>query len=127
MIKKFFFKQFNFALVICLYRVERSNRSIWHIDKTLSGATTPGQSGSGSDSNGEVFHIPQSSSITEASPSDCLVSYPGYTLGGGLTPLQRCSRRILQPKLAGRRLDFIKVIDGKFSQVSRSLSILAGF
>ena len=27
-----------------------------------------------------VLHIPQSSSITGASPSDCLVSYPGYLL-----------------------------------------------
>ena len=31
---------------------------------TLSGATTPGQSGPGSDGNKEVLHIPQSSSIT---------------------------------------------------------------
>ena len=29
----------------------------------------------------EVHHIPQSSSITEASPSDYLVSYPGHSLG----------------------------------------------
>ena len=28
-----------------------------------------------------MYHIPQSSSITEASPSDCLLSYPGYSLG----------------------------------------------
>ena len=27
------------------------------------------------------LRIPQSSSITEASPSDCLVSYPGHLLG----------------------------------------------
>ena len=57
-----------------------SNISIWPIDKTLSGATTPGQSGPGSDGNKGVHCIPQSSSITEASPSDCLVSYPGYLL-----------------------------------------------
>ena len=40
----------------------------------LSGATTLDQSGLGSDGNEGVFHIPQSSSITEALPSDCLVS-----------------------------------------------------
>ena len=34
----------------------------------------------------------QSSSITRISPSDCLVSYPGHSLGGGLTTLQRCSQ-----------------------------------
>ena len=39
----------------------------------LSGATTLGQIGPGSDGNKEVLYIHQSSSITEASPSDCLV------------------------------------------------------
>ena len=55
--------------------------SIWPIDRTLSGATTPGQSGPGSNGNEEVFRIPQSSSITGTSPSDCLVSYPAHSLG----------------------------------------------
>ena len=32
--------------------------SIWLIDKTLSGATTPGHSEPGSDGNEEVFCIP---------------------------------------------------------------------
>ena len=48
--------------------------SIWPIDRKLSDATTPGQSGPGS--NG----ISQSSSITGTSPSDCLVSYLGHSL-----------------------------------------------
>ena len=30
---------------------------------------------------GGVLHIPQNSSITGTSPSDCLVSYPGHSLG----------------------------------------------
>ena len=34
------------------------------------------------------------------SPSDCLVSYPEHTLGS-FTPLQRCSRYILQPQPTG--------------------------
>ena len=51
-----------------------SNCSIWPIDKTLSGATTPGQSEPGSNGNEGVLHIPQSSSITGALLSDCLVS-----------------------------------------------------
>ena len=51
--------------------------SIWPIDRTLSGATTPGESGPGSGGSEEVSSIPQSSSITRTSPSDCLVSYPG--------------------------------------------------
>ena len=53
-----------------------SDNLIWPIDRTLSGATTPGQSEHESDSNEEVLRIPQSFSITEASLSDCLVSYP---------------------------------------------------
>ena len=35
----------------------------------------------GGNGNEDVLHIPQSSSITEASPSDCLVSYQGHSLG----------------------------------------------
>ena len=54
--------------------------SIWPIDKTLSDATTLGQSGLGSNGNEGVLYIPQSSSITWTSPSDCLVSYPGPSL-----------------------------------------------
>ena len=41
--------------------------SIWPIDRTLSGATTLGQSGPGSDGNKAVLRIPQSSSITGTS------------------------------------------------------------
>ena len=48
---------------------------------TQSGATTLGQSGPGSDSNEDILCIPQSSSITGASLSDCLVSYPEHSLG----------------------------------------------
>ena len=54
-------------------------RSIWPIDRTLSGATTPDLSGPGRDGNNGVLCIPQSSSITGASPSDCLVSYLGHS------------------------------------------------
>ena len=54
--------------------------SIWPIDRTLSGATTPGQSKSGSDDNEGVLHIPQNSNITGTSPSDSLVLYSGHSL-----------------------------------------------
>ena len=59
--------------------------SIWPIDKTLSGATTPGQSEPGSDGNEWVLRIPQSSSITGTSSSDC----SGHSLGVGVLPLCR--------------------------------------
>ena len=70
------------------------------MDRTLSGATTPGQSGPGSDDNKGVLCIPQSSSITGTSPSDYLVSYLGHLLEG-YTSLQRCIRCILQPQSTG--------------------------
>ena len=66
-----------------------SNSSIWPIDRTLSSAITPGQSGPGSGGNEGVLHLLQSSCITGALPSDCLVSYPGHSFGGGGLPLCR--------------------------------------
>ena len=65
-----------------------SNSSIQSIDRTLSAVTTLGQSEVGSNGNEGVLRIPGTS------PSDCLMSYPGYLLGG-LTPLQRYSQCIL--------------------------------
>ena len=55
--------------------------SIKPIDRALSGATIPGLSGPGSNGNKGVLCIPQSSSITGASPLDCLVSYLEHLLG----------------------------------------------
>ena len=55
----------------------------------LSGATTPDQSGLGSDGNEGVLRIPQSSSITGTSLSDCLVSYPEHLLEEGVLSLCR--------------------------------------
>ena len=52
--------------------------------RPLSSATTPGQSGPGSDDNKGVLRISQSSSITGTWLSDCFVSYPGHSLGGVL-------------------------------------------
>ena len=60
-----------------------SSSSIWPIDRTLSGATTPDECGPSSNDNEGVFRIPQTFCITGVSPSDCLVSYPGHSLGVG--------------------------------------------
>ena len=43
----------NLTLVTCFHTV----CSVWPIDRTQSGATTPGQSGPGSNGNEEVLHI----------------------------------------------------------------------
>ena len=47
------------------------NSSIWLIDESLTGTTTTDHSGSGNNSNEEVFHIPQSFR-TGASLSDAV-------------------------------------------------------
>ena len=57
------------------FNINTQFSSIWAIDKSLSGTTTPGQSEPGSDSNEGVRRIPLSSRITRSSPLDCLVSY----------------------------------------------------
>ena len=54
--------------------------SIWPIDRTLSGATTPGQNEPGRNGSEWVLRISQSFSITGALLSDCLVSHPGHSL-----------------------------------------------
>ncbi len=54
--------------------------SIYPINRTLSGATIPDQSGPGSDGNEGVLSIPQRPSITGTSTLDCLVSYLGHSL-----------------------------------------------
>ena len=72
--KQFYFKQFSTQF-----------NSIWPIDRTLLAATTSGQSEPGSDGNEGVPHIPQSSSITGTSLSNCLVSYPGQQPTGKTT------------------------------------------
>ena len=48
-----------------------------------------------------VLCLPQSSSITRASPSHYCHIQDSHRGGGGLTPLQRCSLCILQLQLTG--------------------------
>ena len=64
---------------------------IWPIDRTLSGATTPGQIGLGSDSSEGALRIPQSFSITGASPSDLLVSNTGHSFVGSYLSAEKLS------------------------------------
>ena len=60
-----------------------TNSSIWPIARTLSGATTPGQSGAGSTDKKGVLHIPQFYSIIRASESDCFVISKTLMSGSG--------------------------------------------
>ena len=60
--------------------------SIVPIDRNLSGATIPSQTGTGSNSNEEAF--PKAPALHGTSPSDCLESYP--VIGEGVVlPLCR--------------------------------------
>ena len=73
-------KQLNVKTVLfqtVQFTIHTEFSSVWPMDRTLS-ASTPSQSGPG---NERGFGIPQSSSITGNSPSDCLVSYPEHFLG----------------------------------------------
>ena len=92
MSKQFYFDQFSLSLVHCLniktglfqaiqFSISMQFSSVCLTDRTLSGATTSGQSERGSDGNEGVLSIPQSSNITRTSPSNCFVLYSGYSLG----------------------------------------------
>ena len=96
--------QFQYQKIVLFQTIRLSISTHTPIDRTLSGATTPGQSGPGSDGNEGVLRILQSSSITGTSPSDCLVSYAGHLLVF-FTPLLKSSRCILQPQPSGQELD----------------------
>ena len=79
-----------------MYLIQMSNSYIWPMERTLSGATIPDQRGPKSDGYEGVLHIPQNSSFTGTSPSDCLMSYQDTRWSEGLNPQQRYSRYILQ-------------------------------
>ena len=78
--------------------------SIWPIDWTLSGATTPGFSGPGIDSNKEALCISQSSSVTGSSPS-LLFSVIYKTLVSGVLLLGRDAVSVFcRPSRLGHRI-----------------------
>ena len=84
------------------------------MDRTLSGATTPGQRGSGSDGNEWVICIPQRSSTTEASQSDCLMSYPEHSLGESYSSAE------MQSVYSTAPADWASVKFDKLSKIQRS-------
>ena len=89
------------------YSISTQFSSIWPIDWNLSDANSPGQSGPGSNDNKGVLCIPQSSTITGASPSDCLCHIQD-TRWGSFTFFKRCSQCILQPQPIGPFLEMIR-------------------
>ena len=65
--------------------------SIWPINRALSGNTTPGLSWLKSNGSEGVLYISKSSNIIGISPSDGLVSNPGYPWG--VVPIRREATR----------------------------------
>ena len=113
--KQFHFKRFSLAYVRSLnlktylfqaiqFSISTQFISIWLIDRTLLGATTPGQSGPGNDGNEGVLCITRRSNITRTSPSDCLVSYLGSSFRWWVLPLCREQVCILQPQPTGQKI-----------------------
>ena len=93
MLKQFYFKQYSFSMSIVFFVYTQLNvktvlfQTIQFNISTqsssigpISGATTPSQSGPGNDGNEGILHILRGSSITGASPSDCLMSYSEHSL-----------------------------------------------
>ena len=73
----FVYTQLNVKAIlfqIIKFSISTQFSCIWPVDRTLS-------DGPWSNGNKREIHIPQSSSITGASPSDCLASYIGHSLG----------------------------------------------
>ena len=87
MSKTFLFQAIQFSQTVLIQTIQfcisTQFSPIWSIYRAISDATTPDQSEPGSDGNEGVLRIPQSSSITGISPSDCLGSYPEHSLSGG--------------------------------------------
>ena len=68
-------KQFHFKQLSLTFKLHTNAKQFYlTYKKTLSGAHIFRQSGPGIDDNGGLLNIPQISSISEASASDCLMS-----------------------------------------------------
>ena len=105
MSKAFLFQAipFNISILLVLF-----NPSIG----PLSGATTPGQGGRGSDRNKGVFRISQSSSITGTSPSD------DHLTGQTIFWVFGMMRPRIEPRSSGRLVNILTIMP-----MSRSVSI----
>ena len=69
MSKTFLFQAIQFSQTVLIqiiqFSISMQSSSIQPIDRALSGATVPGQSGSGGDGSEVVLHIPQVPALLE--------------------------------------------------------------
>ena len=95
--KQFYFKQSSLAWVYSLhvktvlfqaiqFSISTQLSSIWPTDRALSGATTLGQNGPGSDGIEGAPCTSQSSNATGTIPSDCSVLHPRHFFWRGVYP-----------------------------------------
>ena len=115
--KHFCFKQFSWAYKNSLcqtiqFSISTPFTSIWLIDRSLSGTTTPGHSRPESDGNNGALLIPKSSCLTGTSSSDCLVSYPGNLLAGVLPICREAINVLCDPSRLGKKFnELINLVD----------------
>ena len=101
--QSFVYSQSNVKTVLfqtTQFGISKQFSSIWLIDRTLSGATTLGKSGPGSDGNKGVLCILKVPVLLETHHQIVLFHIQD-THYGSFTPLQRCSQCILQPHPTG--------------------------
>ena len=107
-------RRFFFAFTPIEYEVF-FKRSIWAIDRILTGTITSGVSGPGSNGNEEVLHNPWSSKNWTLTIRCHLVSHTGYLL------LRVFYRRVLHP--ADKKID-VYVVALAFRQIfDKSISV----
>ena len=87
-------------MVIYSETVKWWNSSIWPKDGTLTGTTSLGQDGPGSNGNEGILPILQSSRIVTL-PSNDIASYSRYSMGGVLPLYGDAISVILQPQSTG--------------------------
>ena len=108
--KQFFvYTESNVIIIISCFRISTQFSSTWLIDRTLSGATTPGLSWPGSNGNEGVLCIPQSSRPHYWSLTIILFSVISRTLIGR----ESYSSSEMQSVYSAAPADRVKMIDFK--------------
>ena len=96
------------------------NSSNQPLDVSLTGTTTPDQSGPESNGNERVLHISQKCK-TGTSPSDSFMSYPGYSLAEKVGVLSFCKWAV---RVFYSRLDWLWIRKNYFPSCYLSLILL---
>ena len=120
MLKQFYFEQFSLALrslnfktvlfQAIQFRIITQFSSLWPINRTLSDATTQGQSRLRSDSDEGVLRIPQPPCIAGTSSSFCLGSHQDTRWGDILPCCIEAVGVLYSLRRQGNRIAYIYII-----------------